>query len=125
MCPGKSLLTGYPPELDDKTLPLKESCSLVIGHGEIKLVLTKSILPDSQLSEYQKVSWEMLGGNIDNELHNSGMNVMGVTTYFLIGFKAHSIRGHMSSTVNLARNLWLRSSQVTRITYYNYSLKLK
>lgn len=56
LCPSKSLLPGCPPELHGKTLLPK-----VIGHGEVKLVLTQSRLPDSRFSEYQMVSWTMLG----------------------------------------------------------------
>lgn len=45
-------VTGCSPELDGKTPLLKEPHILVIRHGEIKLVLTKSIFHESQLSEY-------------------------------------------------------------------------
>lgn len=117
-------VTGYPPELDDQTLLLKEPYVRVIIHGEIKLVLTKSILHESQLSEYQKIPWRILGENINSQLCDTLMNVMEVINHFLIGFKAHSIRRQMFDTINLASSLWLKSSQASRITHYYYSPKL-
>lgn len=38
---------------------------------------------------------------------NSGKDVLGVTKYFLIGFKAHST---LQKYANMTKNLWLRSS---------------
>lgn len=125
---------GCPLELDGKTLLLKLQHTLVTGHGEIKSVVTRklpaarclsgrgypdccgrtgnpsTILPTVNLVKCNNDQWGK-----DALRYNSGMNAIGVTSTFMLGFMAH----HRGGNTCVGPQVWPRT-----VLCYEHSTKL-